>query len=466
MKINTQNIATKVFFLFSFLFFLKGNAQDNNDCWDKVRANGNLTMLLTPSMQHWATGDNGTGVYGTGQFYNNYLPTQGVTSTWADVQTSGNFTLAIKTDGTLWGWGSNYYYSLASTTTNLTLSPTQIGTANNWNKISTGNDYALAIKSDGTLWGWGHNNFHQLGIGSTTNLSTITQLGTDTNWSKISAGLEGSLAIKTDGTLWGWGHNSVSSLGVASPLEINTITQIGTANDWKEIERQNGFYSVGLKTDGTLWAAGHNTHGQLGDNTTTTRTSFVKIGTDTDWKSIAIGYYTTYAIKNNGTLWAWGNNQLGQVGDGTNTDRYTPTQIGTDTNWESIAAGNFHAVALKTDGSLYTWGFNISGQLGDGTQNNKNTPTLIACPYNNLNTENPTLINKVSIYPIPAQNTFTIETDNAIKNITAYDILGNQIEIKSLANKQYFIQKHGIYFLNIEFDNSQSITKKIVICDK
>jgi alpha-tubulin suppressor-like RCC1 family protein len=460
---NTQNNLIKLFFLCSLLFFLKGNAQPNNDCWDKVRACGNLTMLITPSLQHWAVGSNGTGVYGTGQFYTYYIPTQGVTSTWADLQTSSLFALAIKTNGTLWGWGSNYYYSLASTTTNMTLAPTQIGTANNWSKISTGNDYALAIKSDGTLWGWGHNNFHQLGIGSTTNLSTIAQLGTDTNWSKISAGLEGSLAIKTDGTLWGWGHNSQSSLGVASPLEINTITQIGTANDWKEIEHQNGYYAVGLKTDGTLWAAGHNTHGQLGDNTTTTRTSFVKIGTDTDWKSIATGYYTTYAIKNNGTLWAWGNNQYGQVGDGTNTHRYVPTQIGTDTNWESITAGNYHAAALKTDGSLYTWGLNIEGQLGDGTQNNKNTPTLIACPYNNLNIENQTFTNNFSIYPNPAQNTFTIETVEAIKKITAHDVLGKQIEVNPLSNQQYFIEKPGVYLLTIELDNNQIITKKLII---
>jgi alpha-tubulin suppressor-like RCC1 family protein len=226
---NKHYNISKIFFLFSFFYFLNVNAQPNNNCWSKVRAGDSQTLLVTPSLQHWAIGYNGTGVYGTGQFYSYYIPTQGVTSSWADVQTSGLFALAIKTNGTLWGWGSNYYYSLASTTTNDTPAPTQIGTANNWSKISTGNDFALAIKTDGTLWGWGHNNFHQLGIGITTNLSTITQLGTDTNWSKISAGLEGSLAIKTDGTLWGWGHNSQSSLGVASPLEINTITQIGTA---------------------------------------------------------------------------------------------------------------------------------------------------------------------------------------------------------------------------------------------
>ena len=73
----------------------------------------------------------------------------------------------------------------------------------------------------------------------------------------------------------------------------------------------------------------------------------------------------TIAIKSDGTLWAWGDNSSGQLGDGTTIDKSTPTQIGTDSNWASIAAGDFHTIAIKSNGTLWAWGNNLDGQLGD-----------------------------------------------------------------------------------------------------
>ena len=82
---------------------------------------------------------------------------------------------------------------------------------------------------------------------------------------------------------------------------------------------------------------------------------------------ITTGFNHTVAIKADGTLWAWGQNTYGQVGDGTNTHRNVPTQIGSDTNWVSISAKGFHTVAIKSDGTLWAWGQNSFGQVGDGT---------------------------------------------------------------------------------------------------
>jgi hypothetical protein len=90
------------------------------------------------------------------------------------------------------------------------------------------------------------------------------------------------------------------------------------------------------KTDGTLWAWGSNTAGQLGDGTSYVRSVPVQIGTSANWKSVYVGNRHTLAIKTDGTLWAWGDNKYGQLGDGTLISKTAPIQIGTATDWQSL----------------------------------------------------------------------------------------------------------------------------------
>ena len=109
-------------------------------------------------------------------------------------------TLALKTDGTLWAWGSRYMgllgqnsdssYSLGGVS-----SPVQIpGTT--WNQIVTQNYTALASKTDGTLWAWGYGDMGGIGNDSNAHRSSPTQIGTDTDWTKIGSNQYSSFAIK------------------------------------------------------------------------------------------------------------------------------------------------------------------------------------------------------------------------------------------------------------------------------
>ncbi len=286
--------------------------------------------------------------------------------------------IAIKTDGSLWAWGSNAYGRFGDGTTVSSNSPKQTGNDTNWASVSAGEYPTIAIKTDGTLWTWGRNIGGQLGIGTITLSNSPVQIGTANNWASISAGYH-TVAIKNDGTLWAWGYNLYGQLGDGTTTDRNRPIQISGATNWASVSAGYN-HTIAIKTDGTLWAWGVNYDGRLGDGTFTQRNSPVQIGTDTNWASVSGGLNHSIAVKTDGTLWGWGNNSNGQLGDGTVTNRNSPVQIGTATNWARISAGFYHTIAIRADGSLLAWGINYYGQIGDGTTTNKLVPTAIACP--------------------------------------------------------------------------------------
>ena len=138
-----------------------------------------------------------------------------------------------------------------------------------------------------------------------------------------------------------------------------------------------GNHSLILKTDGTLWACGDNTYGQLGDGTTTNRSSPVQVKSIINVQSVAAGYDYSLILKTDGTVWVCGNNVYGQLGDGTTNSRSTPVQILSVSSIQGISAGDGHSLILKTDGTVLSCGYNSNGQLGDGTTTNRSTPVLV-----------------------------------------------------------------------------------------
>ena len=122
------------------------------------------------------------------------------------------------------------------------------------------------------------------------------------------------------------------------------IQEVTKSSEWVAVDAGND-YTVAIKTDGSIWAWGDNTHGQLGNGTTEDRDtpSRTVLGS---WSAIAADNHTV-AIKSDGTLWAWGYNTKGQLGDGSTSNKSSPVQIGSDNDWVRIAAGGYHTVALK-----------------------------------------------------------------------------------------------------------------------
>ena len=227
-------------------------------------------------------------------------------------------------------------------------------------------DFYVGVKKNGTLWSWGRGLEGQIGNGTALNRSSPVQIGAGTNWptgssissSYLAAGGYSSYAIKNDGTLWAWGDNTNGQLGDGTVIVRSSPVQIGAETNWAYVSA-NGNSAFSIKTDGTLWAWGYNVNGELGLGNTAHRSSPVQIGAGTNWKSVTVSMSATHAIKTDGTLWAWGLNTYGQLGDGTTSSRNSPVQIGAGTNWKDVrGAGYFYTTGgIKTDGTLWGWGY-------------------------------------------------------------------------------------------------------------
>ena len=190
-------------------------------------------------------------------------------------------------------------------------------------------------------------------------------------WLKVSAGPIHTLAIKTDGTLWAWGNNSFGQLGTGDNTERRYPVKLGNATDWTDISA--GYtHSVARKSNGTLWAWGANGQGQLGDGTNSPSTTPVQLPGN-DWSRFSAGGEYTLAVRTDGTLWSWGVNNFGQLGDGSTSNSNTPIQIGSATNWSTPCAASESQAVLKTDGTIWTWGTNLTGEMGTGN----NTPSQV-----------------------------------------------------------------------------------------
>ena len=367
--------------------------------WSKAVTEGETTLALNTGGEIFGWGRNNRGQAGLGDTVKTSSPVQiGSLTNWADIATMGSSTygngFAINTDGELFSWGDGYAGTTGQGNATDYSSPVQVGTLTDWASLpldtQTTNEMT-AIKTDGTLWGWGKNSSGRIGIGNTTKYSSPVQVGSGGGWasSSIGTGLQASLRRPTvaDGTTSGYlfasGDNNLSSiprLGNNNTTDYSTPTQVGTTgsglkNNWTEVAGYSG--GAGVNTAGELWTWGHNSHGQVGDGTTTHRSFPVQVGSLTTWSKVAETGSSFHAIKTDGTLWAWGRNSNGQLGDNTATNRSSPIQVGGLTTWSFINGGAKHFAGIKTDGTLWVNGHGISGELGLGDTAARSSPVQV-----------------------------------------------------------------------------------------
>ncbi|WP_018223806.1 RCC1-like domain-containing protein [Salinispora pacifica] len=297
--------------------------------------------------------------------------------------------LALTSAGAVLAWGLNDLGQLGDGTTTTSSTPVAVDmpSGTTITAVAAGGFHSLALTSAGTVLAWGFNAFGQLGDGTTTDSSTpvVVDVPSGTTITAVAAGDSHSLALTSAGTVLAWGFNGAGQLGdgtttdSSTPVVVDvpsgtTITAVGTGR----------FHSLAVASAGTVLAWGFNAFGQLGDGTTTNRSTpvVVDVPSGTTITAVAAGRSYSLALASAGAVLAWGLNDLGQLGDGTTTDSSTPVvvDVPSGTTITAVAAGGFHGLALASAGTVLAWGFNAAGQLGDGTTTDSSTPVVVDVP--------------------------------------------------------------------------------------
>ncbi|MGA9139520.1 MAG: hypothetical protein WBZ29_04815 [Methanocella sp.] len=293
----------------------------------------------------------------------------GLTDVIAISGKDNNF-MALRRNGEVWTRGNNFYGELGNKTsydpsnppnTSLVLTPVKADIAGA-KAIVSGGQFSWAIKNDGTIWGWGSDYFGQLGDGKATAQGII---------------------------------------GRYNPLRsdfFNDVISIGCG----------GSYTVVLRKDGTVWSWGGNNHkGQHGDGSNMNEMTRlylypVQVKNIENVISIASGGYHVIALKDNGTVWAWGENSRGQLCDGTTENRNLPVRVRDLDHIVAISAYSSQSMALDDQGNVWTWGSGNSGQLGDGISSYDHYSTIpvrVIINNNSVNTTGNTIAAPTNITP-------------------------------------------------------------------
>jgi Alpha-tubulin suppressor and related RCC1 domain-containing proteins len=346
--------------------------------WQSIWPNNEQSVALKDDGTLWAWGSNTKGELGLGVYGNTYIPylvsciEPIKSSCWKNIKASGYAVICMRTDSTLWGWGSYSSSPYNDSHARNSILPTRIG-RHKWRSIDMNAGLAIGIRSDGTLWQfWGR--------------GLPTQLSAETDWVFVAAG-DKSYAIKDDGSLWTWVSDMTSLIDNIIPVPV----QLGTEKNWQCVAASKT-RAAGIRTDGSLWIWGAGMYGSMGMGiATSSSTTPLQLGSDFDWASISLSMTATMALKQDGTLWACGRNEYGQIGDGTFTDRYILTKIGTDSDWQTVVAGPFHTLAFKEDGTMHGWGSSTLNKLSlvaqydwQGLPINNNWQSAAASEYNSF----------------------------------------------------------------------------------
>jgi hypothetical protein len=342
-----------------------------------------------------SAGYNGFGQLGTGNLdgrnvlgpLSKYYPfTSGVIG--------GNHSVAFINNSTVRSWGYNGYGQLGNASTDYSSTPVKVAALNGVTAVAAGAYHSLALRNDDTLWAWGSNTLGQLGVGFTTVPSYIyipikvgtTTLGAPfTQISAIAANSYNSLAL-ANGFVWAWGYNGSGQLGVdpvttgasASPLPVSGLPTSGLS----AIAVGGAFnYAV---ANGEVWAWGANDNGQLGNGTTTSSYTPVKVMQSatmplTDIVQVAAGIQHGLARDSQGRVWAWGYNSFGQLGNNNQLDSSFAVQVLMDTATPPTAMSGASDIKAfgsssmaRIGGAWYAWGDNYYGQLGIGSSGSDN----------------------------------------------------------------------------------------------
>ena len=418
----------------------------------------------------WMWGSNISGQLGIGNNADSNVPVQvnglnGVTAVAAE----GNHSIALKSDGSVWCWGLNTDGELGvgnSTNSNI---PLEVTALTGIKSVAAGLRHCVAITSNNSIVTWGDNFSGQLGDGGNLDSYLPIAVSGISDVLAITAGANHSLALKNDGTVWAWGTNGNGQLGNGTNTDSNVPVQVSNLTGVIAITAYSAG-SIALKNDGTVWTFGSNLYGLLGNGTLIPESNLpVQVSNLSGITAIAAGFSHSMALKNDGTVWAWGYNSAGELGNGTTQNETNiPLQVSVIAGVVAIGGGGTHALALQNDGRLFAWGYGYNGQIGNGTNLNENLlPVQINATCYPITTsliENATTTS-FEIYPNPAQDKIFMNGLTKASNIQIFDATGRLITTTTLMGNEGVDISHltkGIYFVLVIGENREMVKGRFV----
>jgi alpha-tubulin suppressor-like RCC1 family protein len=315
-------------------------------------------------------------------------PLTGITS----VAGGTDYGMALTSKGNVWVWGDETDGYLGNgvssgNTASPNTGPIQVLNANGGllsgvTSLSSRGDHTLALRNDGTVWGWGQNNLGQLGTGAATTKSAFpVQVSNLTNVQAVAAGYSHSVALKSDGSVWGWGdNNDDSEYGIGATVSSADLPNAVPNLSGITAIAGNKAHYLALTSSGAVWTWNDVFLGEVSNGTTVTGSTLpVQVSgfSGVTVTALACGSYFNLALDNTGKVWSWGQNDYGQLGNGANTDSQTPGLVMTGSltplsGITAIACTAYTGIALDSSGHIWTWGYDEDGELGNSYSSESN----------------------------------------------------------------------------------------------
>ena len=316
--------------------------------------------------------------------------------TFVEVDCAAPTSIGLKGDGSAWTWGGGTNGALGDNTTTSKSSPVAVVGNHSFIHVSMGGEntgnsaVGFGLKADGSAWGWGRNTSGQLGDNTLTDKSSpVAVVGNHsfvalhTSKGTSSGGAGHTMGLKADGSVWCWGVGTNGVLGnQATTTKSSPVAVVGN-HSFIAISAGVQF-CMALKADGSVWTWGANaSFGELGDNTTTAKSSPVAVVGNHSFIAIGAACVSAFGLKADGSIWSWGGDDLGGTNDGilghntNNTHKSSPVAVVGNHSFVTLVVGSIGAAGIKADGSIWGWGRNTSGEIGDQTATNRSSPVLV-----------------------------------------------------------------------------------------
>ncbi len=318
-----------------------------------------------------------------------------ITPTLVELSAGAHHTCALTSEGAAYCWGNNGYGQVGNGTTgdagsgntaNLWIPiPTLVTGGVRFTAVSAGGAHSCGLTAAGAVYCWGYNAWGQLGDGTGTVRSSPVLVTTNVRFAAVSAGYYHTCALTAEGAAYCWGWNPSGQLGDGTgtdrtqPVPVTGGLSFASvwAGGWVSASNRSGAHTCGVTITGAAYCWGLNSSVQLGDGTTTNRSSPVRVGVAMSFANVSAGDAHSCGVTAVGAVHCWGSNFNAQLGDGTTNGRLSPVMAAAGMSLATVKAGGGYSCGLAASGIAYCWGRNDWGQLGDGSRTDRLTPVPV-----------------------------------------------------------------------------------------